>query len=366
MILSSLAAKRFSAALLLLPAIFTAALAVSQPDQGAPVRADTATEQPIQKIVELTGTVTSPRSARLSAATAGLVTALHVDAGSQVTTGDVLLELEPVLAQSQWQSARAATDVARLAVADSTRRLAEARTLVPQKSIAESAVRDIEAEVAQDTAELQRAEAEAAFAKGVLDRHQLLAPFSGVVSTKETELGEWVTPGQPVLTLVATDQLRMDFPVSEDYLADVALDTTVSYNLGDDSRDVRPAIITTVVPVTNPGARTFLLRIQPEEPDTRMVPGMSARARLTLATGSTGVTVSRDAILNYPDGRVVVWVVEDGADGPQVRETQITTGIVFDGNVEVLEGLSAGTQVVVQGNEALRNGQRVKLLPARS
>lgn len=366
MTFSPLAVKRFGAALLLLPAIFAAALAVSQPDPGAPVRVDTATEQAIQKIVELTGTVTSPRSARLSAATAGLVTALHVDAGSQVTTGDVLLELEPVLAQSQWQSAKAGADVARLAVADSTRRLAEARSLIPQKSIAESAVRDIEAEVAQDTAELQRAEAEAAFAKGVLDRHQLLALFSGVVSAKETELGEWVTPGQPVLTLVATEQLRMDFPVSEDYLADVALDTTVSYNLGDNSRDARPGIITTVVPVTNPGARTFLLRIQPKNPDTRMVPGMSARARLTLATGSAGVTVSRDAILKYPDGRAVVWVVEDGADGPQVRETQVTTGIVFDGNVEILEGLSAGAQVVVQGNEALRNGQRVTLLPARS
>lgn len=366
MIFFPLAAKRFGETLLLLQAIFAAALAVSQPDQGAPVRVDTATEQAIQKIVELTGTVTSPRSARLSAATAGLVTALHVDAGSEVTTGNILLELEPVLAQSQWQSAKAAADVARLAVADSTRRLAEARTLVPQKSIAESAVRDIEAEVAQDTAELQRAEAEAAFAKGVLDRHQLLAPFSGVVSAKETELGEWVTPGQPVLTLVATDRLRMDFPVSEDHLADVTLDTTVSYNLGDNSRDARPAIITTVVPVTNPGARTFLLRIQPEKPDARMVPGMSARARLTLATGSTGVTVSRDAILNYPDGRVIVWIVEDGADGAQVREAQVTTGIVFDGNVEILEGLSAGEQVVVQGNEALRNGQRVKLLPARS
>ena len=96
-----------------------------------------------------------------------------------------------------------------------------------------------------------------------------------------------------------------------------------------------------------------------------MIPGMSARAQLTLATGRRGLTVPRDAILNYPDGRVVVWVVKNGAEGPQVSETQVATGVVFDGNVEILEGLTADDQVVVRGNEALQNGQRVNVLPTR-
>ena len=286
--------------------------------------------------------------------------------GSQVEQGDVLLELDGVLAQSQWQSSAAGTNVARLAARDSERRLQEARALIPQKSIAESAVRDLEAEVAQDAADLQRAEAETAYAKGVLDRHQLRAPFSGVVSAKETELGEWVTPGQPVLTLVATQGLYMDFPVSEDYLMDVSLDTPVSYNLGDNSRDARPGVITTTVPVTDPGARTFLLRVQPSDADPRMFPGMSARAQLTLATGRLGLTVPRDAILNYPDGRVVVWVVKADADGTRVIETLVKTGVVFNGRVEIREGLTANARVVVQGNEALQNDQQVSILPGRS
>ena len=366
MSLFPLAANRISAALLLLPGLFIATLAVSQPDKGVPVRVAIVKEQAVQQIIDLTGTVTSPRSARLSTSTAGLVTELHVDEGSQVATGDVLLELDPVLAQSQWQGSQASANVARLAAADSARRLQEARALIPQKSIAESVVRDLEAEVAQDAADLQRAEAEAGYSKGILERHQLKAPFSGVVSAKATELGEWVTPGQPVLTLVATQDLRMDFPVSEDYLAEVALDTPVTYNLSDNSRDARTGAITTVVPVTNPGARTFLLRVQPADTDPRMIPGMSARAQLMLATGRVGLTVPRDAILNYPDGRVVVWVVADTAEGTQVSETLVATGVVFDGNVEILEGLTAGARVVVQGNEALQNGQRVNVLPARS
>jgi membrane fusion protein, multidrug efflux system len=358
--------QRTRTPLRILPFLLSAAVALAQPDTGTPVRIDTVTEQPIEQLIKLTGTVTSPRYAQLSSATAGLVTALHVDAGSEVKTGEVLLELDPVLAERQWQGSRASAETARLAATDSKRRLKEARVLVPQQSIAESAVRDLEAEVAQDEADLQRAEAEEGYAKGILDRHQLRAPFTGVVSAKATELGEWVTPGQPVLTLVATQNLRMDFPVSEDYLADVALNTAVTYNLGDNSSESQPGTITTIVPVTHPGARTFLLRVEAQGNDPRMLPGMSARAQLTLSNGRRGLTVPRDALLKFPDGRAVVWVIEASPDGTKVIETRVATGAVFNGMVEIIEGLSAGAQVVIEGNEALQNGQRVAVLPAQS
>jgi len=61
----------------------------------------------------------------------------------------------------------------------------------------------------------------------------------------------------------------------------------------------------------------------------------------------------------------VVWVVEDTPDGLKAIETRVATGAVFDGMVEVREGLSAGAQVVVEGNEALQNGQRIAVLPER-
>jgi RND family efflux transporter MFP subunit len=349
----------------LFPAFFTT-LTIAQPDQGVPVVVEQVREQSIQQIIKLTGTVTSARAARLSTSVGGLVTALHVDAGSQVKAGEVLLELDAALAQWQWQSLQASTESARLAAADSRRRLEEARALIPQKSIAESVVRDLEAEVAQDQAELQRSEAEAGYRKGLLDRHHLQAPFSGTVSTKQTELGEWVDPGQPVLTLVATQELRMDFPVAEDYLSDIGPDAEVSYTLGDNQADLREGVVTTVVPITDPGARTFLLRIEAPEPDPRMMPGMSARAQLTLDAGRRGLAISRDAILKLPDGRVIVWVVESGGDNPQVVERRVVTGLEFEGQVEIREGLTAGDRVVVEGNEALQNGQRVTLLSGTS
>ncbi len=217
--------------------------------------------------------MTSARSARLSAATSGLVSALEVDAGSRVKAGQLLLQMDPELAQLQARGAEAAAEQAKLALRDARRRLEEARTLAPQQSIAESVVKDLAAEVAQDEAAVHQAEAEAGFRKGVLDRHQLKAPFDGVISAKLTELGEWVTPGQPVLELVALDDVRLDFPVAEDFAADIQVGAPMRFGITADPTARHDAVVTTVVPVTDPGARTFLLRVQPDRFTAATHPG---------------------------------------------------------------------------------------------
>jgi RND family efflux transporter MFP subunit len=329
--------------------------------ESVPVEVAEVVQAPILREVRLTGTVTAERNARLSVATSGLVKKITVEEGTHVAPGDVLLELDPELAELQWQAASASTEQARLALRDARRRLQEARALAPQQSIAETAVRDLEAEVAEDEALLSEAQARAGYQKALLERHTLRAPFAGVISGKLTELGQWVEPGQAVLDLVAMDALRLDFAVAEDYLPRITQDAAVSFRLNAAPERLYRGRVATIVPVTDPGARTFLLRVYADEPVERLLPGMSVEATLRLETGSEGITVPRDATLRYPDGRVIVWTIVPGEDGPRVRENLVTTGLAFDGLVEIREGLAAGDRVVVRGNEALQGGQRVQL-----
>jgi len=328
---------------------------------GVPVTVTEAREMPIRQEVRVTGTVTSKQSARLSVATGGLVQAIRVEEGSAVSAGAPLLELDPELAQLQWEAARAGAEQARLALADARRRLREAQTLAPQRSIAETAVRDLEAEAAEDEAFLVRAEAQAGYQHALLERHTLCAPFDGVISAKLTEVGQWVEPGQAVLDLVATSDLRLDFAVAEDYLPRLGPDTEVEFRLGADPGQRYRGVVATVVPVADPGARTFLLRVHCEQCPPTLAPGMSVVATLRLHTARAGVVVPRDATLRYPDGRVVVWSVAPGENGPVASEHLVRTGLAFDGLVEIVDGLAAGQQVVVRGNEALQSGQRLRV-----
>ena len=92
---------------------------------------------------------------------------------------------------------------------------------------------------------------------------------------------------------------------------------------------------------------------------------MSASATLRLGTGEQGVVVSRDALLRHPDGRITVWVVQDQGNDITVSERQVQTGLSFDGRVVIRSGLEPEVRVVVEGNEALQQGQRVSVREAR-
>ena len=70
----------------------------------------------------------------------------------------------------------------------------------------------------------------------------------------------------------------------------------------------------------------------------------------------------RDAVLRFSDGRSLVWVLESGKGQERALERFVTTGVAFNGLVEIKSGVRVGDRVVFEGNEALRNGQSVRVL----
>ncbi|WP_096364783.1 efflux RND transporter periplasmic adaptor subunit [Thiohalobacter thiocyanaticus] len=342
--------------LLLLPVLATAQERLARVGTGAVERA------PIIEEVPLTGTLTSPRVAQVSTSVAGLVEAINVDVGDRVEAGDPLVRLDRELEQLALASARAATRRARAELADTRRRLEEARQLRARQSFPETEVRTLEAQVGMQEAEVERLAAEAQRREARLRRHVLNAPFAGVINRKLTEAGEWVEPGTAVVELIAVDNLRLDLRVPQRYFPRIDADTRLQVRLDAAPERELAARIGTVVPVNDPSARTFLLRAWLDAPDIPLTPGMSARAVLQLDTGQRGLVVPRDALLRYPDGRVSVWVVEDaGEDGTaSVTEHNVETGLAFDGRIEIRSGLEPGLRVVTTGNESLQPDQRVR------
>ncbi len=336
-----------------------AAVSPARADDAVPVVVAQATQVPILRELNLHGTVTARRNARLSVATGGLVTAVEVDTGDRVEVGDLLLELDPEMARLRRDAALARAAQATIRRDDARRRLQEARVLLPQRGIAETTVRDLEAGLAEAEVIGEQAQAEAALQEALLARHSLRAPFAGVVSTRLTDLGEWLDPGQPVFELVGMDGLWLDFAVPEDHLASLRPGAAVNFIPGARPAAQHGGTIESIVPVAEPGARTFLLRVLPDAGAAAdLLPGMSVTALLQLETGRVGVTVPRDAILRYPDGRIVVWSVAEAADGAAVAvENVVDVGLAFGGRIEIRAGLAAGSQVVVRGNEALQPGQ---------
>lgn len=332
----------------------------------APVRVEPVEKRLIVSQINVTGTVTSPRTAVLSTAVSGIVAELTIDEGHRVETGDPLLVLDSELAELALERALAEVQQREIAVADARRRFTEAEQIGEQRGIARTQIETLRSEVTSNEAALAAARAAAREQQAIVARHTLRAPFAGVISERLAELGEWVNPGNGLLELVATDNLRFDFRVGQEHFAALTPDTPVEITLDAVPDRSLPGRVDTIVPIKNPGARTFLVRVVAENADAgnalRITPGMSARGKLNVDSGRNGIAVSRDAILRFPDGRVTVWVVDSGEDVPIVREQIVRTGFEFDGMVEIKNGLAVGDLIVVRGNETLQEAQAVTIL----
>ncbi|MGD8567625.1 MAG: efflux RND transporter periplasmic adaptor subunit [Gammaproteobacteria bacterium] len=363
-IATSPAGCRGFVALLILPAcyilsIFFGSAALAAPGRIPLVVVDTAEKSAVIKQVPLTGTVTSLTVAHLSSEVSGQVESVNVEVGDHVIKGDVLLQLDREIEELTLQAARAATEEARAQLADAKRRYQSAKRLRKQNNISVDELENRKAQVNIAQAALQRQLAEQQRQQALVKRYTVRAPFPGVISERKAEVGEWIDPGTPILTLIAIDNLRIDFQVPQEFYPHIDDDSDVTVTLDAIPGRKFAAHIDAVVPVSDPSARTFLMRVLINKKDVSMMPGMSAHGMLRLNTGRRGVVVSRDAILHYPDGRVTVWVVNQGTETTTVSEQPVKVGHSFDGKVAITEGLKSGTVVVVQGNESLQEGQTV-------
>ena len=314
--------------------------------------------------LELSGTLHPLREADLSVAADALVTKLHADVGKRVKRGDLLLELDASVAQQEHARALALVSSAELSVKEAQRLLDQALRLKDQSHIAQTEVSARENELGLAKASLAQARAESSIAAEQLAKHRLYAPFDGVISARWTDLGQWLSRGDQVFTLVSLDLLRLDVKLPQEHLASIEHIKTVQIHPDTQPQLAIPAHIDTLVPVGD-ASRSFLLRLAADTTSSALVPGASARAMLRFEHTQQAVLLPRDALLRNADGNYCVFVVADGkAQRRQIRVGALGRVGEADGYL-IEEGLAAGEQVVIRGNEILEDGQAVAVVKAQ-
>ncbi|WP_372994770.1 efflux RND transporter periplasmic adaptor subunit [Marinobacter sp.] len=352
--------RSLQGALLLVGSLFPPFIAA----QDLPsVQLETVSSEDIVQEVTLNGTVNALRVSGISVSVAGLLDEVRVETGDRVSQGDVLVKLDDEMVTWELASARAEAEEARSRLEEAERRLREARSVGAGRNIAATEVSARESEVAAREATLARLEAVRRQVDVRAGRHRVAAPFDGVVSQRSRDLGEWVTPGDQLLTLVDTDNLRLDFQVPQTFFKRIDDNSQLLIQNGEDRSR---AVIDVLVPINDPQSRTFLLRaVKPDS--VKLLPGMATQAVLRVTTGERGLTVSRDAINRYPEGRTTVWIAEpEDEDTWTVREKRVRLGTSFEGRVQVTSGLESDQRVVVRGNESLSEGISVQVAERES
>lgn len=346
-------------------ALLWPALLLAQ-EAPVPVTVAKARLRSVVSTLELTGSIVAKRQARLSSRTSGLIQKLHVDAGSSVKMGDVLMELDPTQAALVLQRIQVENEQAEAELTEAKRQLEEVRGLAKTGGFSKSEAETRETAVRVQSAVVKRTSIQLLEQKEVIARHQLLAPFDGVIRLKQAEEGEWVQTGTPVVELVETGHVFLDVQAPQEFYARLAGDVEVTARLDAHPSTELVAKVGTRVAVNDSVSRTFRARLTLDDPQGLATPGMSAQATFRFKDKDTALQVPRDAIVRSPDGGVAVWSVAttSGDDGTAtVKARVVKTGPSLRDQIVILEGLEPDATVVLKGNETLRDGQQVRITP---
>ncbi|WP_395373429.1 efflux RND transporter periplasmic adaptor subunit [Marinicella sp. W31] len=322
-----------------------------------PIKVDVMYPQQMQKSqnIQLPGTVQAKQNAQLASLEAGRVASLTVEVGDVVSKGQVLLNLDNQLAKLEVAGAAAEVKAAELNLQEAKRLYEEVAKLSAQQVVAKTLIAERAALLANAEVELARVKANHNLQQERLKRHSLQAPFAGVVAVRNVDVGEWVTPQNAVLTLVAQSDLRLSIEIPQQYYNALRETHQVQVTVIPDTDGVDPiaANLSRLVPVSNFQTRTFTAQIDlPDSLSTGLVVGMSATAELTFPdSAQAAIILPRAAIKQHPDGNSSVFTVVNNRAKRVV--TQYTN--MPDDRVAIY-GQPANQPYIISGVELLREG----------
>lgn len=308
------------------------------------VEAAKVTRTRLQRVISAVGTLRSHDSVMLRPEVSGRISEINFAEGGKVQKDQVLVRLDDSVAKARVQQARA-----NLQLANSQYR--RSVQLSKQGFVSSQARDDAASNLAVQEAAVALAEAE-------LDKTVIRAPFDGLVGLRTVSVGDYVGPGTDLVPIEAIDPLNVDFRVPEQYLSAVKVGSRLMVTFDALSGAQREGTVGAISPQVDVGGRSLLLRAHIPNPDDVLRPGLFARVRLELAD-TQALVVPESALAPSGDAQYV-FRVENGV----VRRVRVEIGLRSGGNVEVLDGLNEGDQVVVSGLQKVRDGAEVEILAA--
>jgi membrane fusion protein, multidrug efflux system len=330
-----------------------AANSTAAPSPPVHVESVVVTEQPMPRVLLLTGNLRGQHETDLAANAAGRVLATFVERGAQVKKGDILAKLDIRAASLGAAEAKAAAELARTQASNATRDCERTAKLFQEGSISRAEYDRISDQCRTTPLSVAASEARAQAAAIVVGDGVIRAPFGGVVTERYIEVGQFVRQDTKVVALVDLEQLKLEFTVPETNLSSVKEGNRVSFTVSAYPDRSFEGVVKYVGASVRTTTRDLVAEAVVANPDKLLRPGMFASVVLQTGDQMTAV-VPKLAVVNK-DGRTHVLVVADG----RVDERVIQTGTSAGDVIAVTKGLHAGDKVVIKPPEGLRNGQLV-------
>jgi len=316
----------------------------------ATVTAIKAELQPWQPQIKAVGSLRAVRGVDVTSEIAGLVRSLEFRSGQTVVADQVLVRLN------------ADADIAQLHALEAAADLANTTYERDKKQFEVQAVS--QATLDAEAADLRSKRALVAQQQALVDKKTIKAPFSGKLGISTVNPGQYMNPGDKIVTLQELDPLYVDFYLPEQELSSIALSQAVTVRTDTYPDRTFSGRITVISPKVDPDTRNFQVEAVISNPGNRLLPGMYTTVDVRAGAAQQYLTVPQTAVTYNPYGDTV-YIVEEKGKGPDgkpmlvVQQSFITVGPTRGDQVAVLSGVKEGDTIVTSGQLKLRNGSPV-------
>lgn len=306
-------------------------------------------------VVELhsVGRLVSRNTPSLAAEIDARVVKVLVEEGDAVKAGQALVLLDTTKTELARREAVAEIERLQVSIANEQRRVNRYRDLKIRDMVPQERLDDAQAQLAENQASLQAAEARLAVAQDALERARLQAPFAGVVETRHVSVGDFATVGKPLITITDTRSLRALLPFPETVGEQLRQGQQVFIESALAPGRVVQAEIDQIRPQLGVMNKALIVVSDVINPGYWR-PQATIEARVVVERRAAAVIVPGVSVVSRPAGKVVYLI-----DAGRVRQQAVETGEILDEWVEIRSGLNAGDTVVTEGAHYLSDGAAV-------
>ncbi len=339
-----------------------------------------------EALLNASGYVTPRRRATIAAKITGRVTGVFFDEGTHVNEGQLLATLDDSDVRKALQAAKADYDASKAAIADYEVQLRNARIQLnraeqlqkagvetqEQLDNARTAADSLVAKIALAQSQVISAEARIQEAQQVVDNCTIRAPYTGIVVSKDAQVGEMVSPVSAgggftrtgIATIVDMNSNEIEVDVNESYISRVQDGQPVTAVLDAYPDWQIPSRVRTIIPSADRQKATVKVRISFLKLDPRILPDMGIKVtflgaepeKKPSAAAAAAIIIPQSAVRD-DNGKKIVFLVKDD----KAERRAVTLGGARGSDTEVIAGITAGDTVVVKGPSNLRDGQSVEI-----
>ena len=326
-------------------------------EKPVPVRVIKIESRHLPLVVESVGRLVANKEVTLSAEVMGVVESYNADIGDRVENGQILVRVEQTDYRLALKEAEATLEVNQARLDAMEKSFERSRNLLTRNVISQNAFEKSEADFKSSRASVAHGKVLVDIARERLNKTWISAPFPGLIASRMVEKGQTVGVGQPVMTLVDLDPMRVKVYLTERDYVHLDREDPISVTIEASPESVFKGRIDRIGIKADERTNTFDVEILVENPDLFLKAGMTAKVQLTTAVIHDAIMIPQSAVL-YRKDRKEVFVV-----GPnqKARVREIETGRSEGALIQIIKGLIPGNRLVVTGGQYLKPGNSVMI-----